>query len=307
MAHPGPPDDGRVPRRPGAHPERAPESDDLLCDRMPLRQQRFRIVHPPPVGLDPRRSTRPGRVGRSGGPARTTRSGGMPAAVLHAVDGERKAAVLQGPRDAVGSAGPPGQRGLAHALPTARQGPHRLPGVGAPTQARIAICGSMPPRPGHDHHRAGGRGLDDPVSHRRRCDVAARSHPAGVARAGRAERGELPTVLGLRPRRSRDPAWGTGWDVEYPRDIWRLHRLPGLTASPGKPTLPTPPPPARPEEPAIRKSWYRPADHACATARHPAAFQGNHVDDHAKSPIHGLRLRCAMYLATLSLIARQHA
>jgi hypothetical protein len=100
---------------------------------------------------------------------------------------------------------------------------------------------------------------------------------------------------------------GTGWDVEYPRDIWRLHRLPGLTASPGKPTLPTPPPPARPEEPAIRKSWYRPADHACATARHPAAFQGNHVDDHAKSPIHGLRLRCAMYLATLSLIARQHA
>ena len=27
---------------------------------------------------------------------------------------------------------------------------------------------------------------------------------------------------------------GTGWDVEYPRDIWRLHRLPGLTASPGK-------------------------------------------------------------------------
>lgn len=27
---------------------------------------------------------------------------------------------------------------------------------------------------------------------------------------------------------------GTGWDVEYPRDVWRLHRLPGLTASPGK-------------------------------------------------------------------------
>ena len=28
---------------------------------------------------------------------------------------------------------------------------------------------------------------------------------------------------------------GAGWDVEYPRDIWRLHRLPGLTPSPGKP------------------------------------------------------------------------
>ncbi len=27
---------------------------------------------------------------------------------------------------------------------------------------------------------------------------------------------------------------GVGWDVEYPRDIWRLHRLPGLTPSPGK-------------------------------------------------------------------------
>jgi integrase len=27
---------------------------------------------------------------------------------------------------------------------------------------------------------------------------------------------------------------GTGWEVEYPRDIWRLHRLPGLTGNPGK-------------------------------------------------------------------------
>jgi hypothetical protein len=34
----------------------------------------------------------------------------------------------------------------------------------------------------------------------------------------------------------------------------------------------------------IRKSWYRPADHACATAKHPAPIQGNHVDDHTKSP-----------------------
>jgi integrase len=28
---------------------------------------------------------------------------------------------------------------------------------------------------------------------------------------------------------------GTGWDVEYPRDVWRIHKLPGITASPGKP------------------------------------------------------------------------
>jgi integrase len=27
---------------------------------------------------------------------------------------------------------------------------------------------------------------------------------------------------------------GTGWEVEYPRDIWRLERLPGLTLNPGK-------------------------------------------------------------------------
>ncbi|MEO8749675.1 MAG: tyrosine-type recombinase/integrase [Allobranchiibius sp.] len=28
---------------------------------------------------------------------------------------------------------------------------------------------------------------------------------------------------------------GTGWEVEYPRDTWRLDRLPGLTANAGKP------------------------------------------------------------------------
>ncbi len=27
---------------------------------------------------------------------------------------------------------------------------------------------------------------------------------------------------------------GTGWEVEYPRDVWRLERLPGLTTTPGK-------------------------------------------------------------------------
>ena len=27
---------------------------------------------------------------------------------------------------------------------------------------------------------------------------------------------------------------GTGWEVEYPRDVWRLHTLPGLTHNAGK-------------------------------------------------------------------------
>ena len=38
LARPGPPGDGRVPRRPGAHAERAPGSDALLGVWMPLRQ-----------------------------------------------------------------------------------------------------------------------------------------------------------------------------------------------------------------------------------------------------------------------------
>ncbi|MEG8184613.1 site-specific integrase [Nocardia terpenica] len=29
---------------------------------------------------------------------------------------------------------------------------------------------------------------------------------------------------------------GTGWEVEYPRDIWRLHLLPGVDIGPGRPT-----------------------------------------------------------------------
>lgn len=28
---------------------------------------------------------------------------------------------------------------------------------------------------------------------------------------------------------------GSGWEVEYPRDVWRLHKLPGVSTSPGKP------------------------------------------------------------------------
>jgi integrase len=29
---------------------------------------------------------------------------------------------------------------------------------------------------------------------------------------------------------------GTGWEVEYPRDVWRLHLLPGVDLGPGRPT-----------------------------------------------------------------------
>ncbi|MGH3628922.1 MAG: hypothetical protein ACRDRL_15990, partial [Sciscionella sp.] len=28
---------------------------------------------------------------------------------------------------------------------------------------------------------------------------------------------------------------GSGWEIEYPRDVWRLHKLPGLTTNPSKP------------------------------------------------------------------------
>jgi integrase len=33
-------------------------------------------------------------------------------------------------------------------------------------------------------------------------------------------------------------AEGTGWEAEYPRDVWRVHRLPGLVINPGKPPRP---------------------------------------------------------------------
>ena len=49
-----------------------------------------------------------------------------------------------------------------------------------------------------------------------------------------------PTVPDLRARRVETLRDGTGWDVEYPRDIWRLHRLPGLTLTPGKTHARTP-------------------------------------------------------------------
>ena len=45
---------------------------------------------------------------------------------------------------------------------------------------------------------------------------------------------------------------GTGWEVEYPRDVWRLHKLPGITAPAGRPC-----PRARLRFDRIRQPWLR--------------------------------------------------
>jgi hypothetical protein len=73
------------------------------------------------------------------------------------------------------------------------------------------------------------------------------------------------------------------------------------------PTSPCPPRHPRPDPRnlATRKSWYRPADHACATAPYPAAVQGNHVNDHTKSPIHGFRLSLSKIRSALKQAGRQ--
>ena len=111
--------------------------------------------------------TRDGRPDPDGWAARAGLLGppdpsAVPAAVLHAVDRERPESVLQGPRDTVEAIGPPRSRGLPHALPAARQGPHRLPRAGAAARTRAAVRGSVSPRPGHDHHRGAGRDVGDP-------------------------------------------------------------------------------------------------------------------------------------------------
>ena len=43
---------------------------------------------------------------------------------------------------------------------------------------------------------------------------------------------------------------GTGWEVGYPRDVWRLHLLPGIAATPGRPHG-TSPLAVRPDHPAL--------------------------------------------------------
>ena len=45
---------------------------------------------------------------------------------------------------------------------------------------------------------------------------------------------------------------GTGWEVEYPRDVWRLHKLPGIAAPSGRPC-----PRARLRFDRITQPWLR--------------------------------------------------
>jgi len=45
---------------------------------------------------------------------------------------------------------------------------------------------------------------------------------------------------------------GTGWEIEYPRDVWRLHKLPGVTTASGRPC-----PRARLRFDRITQPWLR--------------------------------------------------
>jgi integrase len=45
---------------------------------------------------------------------------------------------------------------------------------------------------------------------------------------------------------------GTGWEIEYPKDVWRLHKLPGITIPAGRPC-----PHARLRFDRIAQSWLR--------------------------------------------------
>jgi hypothetical protein len=45
---------------------------------------------------------------------------------------------------------------------------------------------------------------------------------------------------------------GSGWEIEYPRDVWRLHKLPGITVPAGRPC-----PRARLRFDRITQPWLR--------------------------------------------------
>ena len=53
--------------------------------------------------------------------------------------------------------------------------------------------------------------------------------------AGRGKSPAYPAFLLFARDMVEELAEGTGWEAEYPRDIWRLHRIPGLVLNPGKP------------------------------------------------------------------------
>jgi integrase len=52
--------------------------------------------------------------------------------------------------------------------------------------------------------------------------------------AGRGKSPAYPAFLLFARDMVEELAEGTGWEAEYPRDIWRLHRIPGLVLNPGK-------------------------------------------------------------------------
>ena len=53
--------------------------------------------------------------------------------------------------------------------------------------------------------------------------------------AGRGKSPAYPAFLLFAREMAEELAEGTGWEAEYPRDVWRLHRIPGLVLNPGKP------------------------------------------------------------------------
>ena len=70
LAQPGPPGAGGLPRRPRPAAAGADRADPLHRARLPLRQQRVRVVHAPPQRLGPQRPPRPGGLG--GRPTRSS-------------------------------------------------------------------------------------------------------------------------------------------------------------------------------------------------------------------------------------------
>ena len=246
LAQPGSPGAGGFSRRPRPAAAWADRADALHGARLPLRQQRVRVVHAPPQRLDAQRPPRPGGLGGGQPGHHRGRARRVRAAVLHAVVRERQAPVLQVPRDPVAPAGPPRGGGLRRALPAAWAGPHRLPRAGPAAQAGAAVRGPVPPRPADDHRSATGGELGDQAGQRRRGGLAARSSPGAVAGADRGQVRRL--VSGVRPARPRRR-----------RDTARGHRLGGrvparglAAAHPGRADPQHRQGPRRPQPPAVR-------------------------------------------------------
>ncbi len=206
LAGPRAPGPGGFPRRPGPGAARAHRADPLHGARLSFRQQRVRVVHASPQRLGPQRPPRPGGLG---GRQRGPRARRVRAAVLHAMAGERQAPVLQVSRDPVAPVGKPRGGRLRRALPTARQGPYRLPRAGPAADVGAAVRGPVPPRPADDHRAADSGELGDRPGQGRRRGLAARSSPRAVAGADRGEVRRLVSgVRAARPRRGDGAARG---------------------------------------------------------------------------------------------------